>query len=449
VKAKESPIRATMSARDEARPAPIPAKQHVRQAAVQAASSNMFLSDISFLITHRKIGLVWTRLQTLDEMFFGNAAIQASGRAAGWDTAIGYHANRRAPLPVRRLPRTADHLIGLRIVRHEICPGDDAAARHGFNEGEHLRRPCLAPSPSSAQMTDGRCIVRLAFDGNGPQALAVDATSVYWTTSGESTVGGTIVKAPLAGGSPTTLATSQVDNVFIAQDSTSIYWTNHGTSQSKYTDGMVMKVSKSGGTPVTLASNQAGPWGIAVDANSVYWANVFDNTVMKVPLGGGTPTMLASGQATPSNIVVDKTSVYWTNNSAGGSVMKVPLGGGTPTTLASNLNYPLGITVDATSVYWTNHSDGRIMKVPLGGGISTILFSGTTSDGPKGIAVDTTSVYWTSGNARTITKVPLAGGSPTTLYSDPSSTPSSIAVDASSVYWTDGNVLTVTKLSPK
>jgi DNA-binding beta-propeller fold protein YncE len=58
-------------------------------------------------------------------------------------------------------------------------------------------------------------------------------------------------------------------------DATSVYWANNG-------GGTVMKVPISGGTPTTLASGQTTPWGIAVDATSVYWTNYGGGTVMKL-----------------------------------------------------------------------------------------------------------------------------------------------------------------------
>ena len=92
--------------------------------------------------------------------------------------------------------------------------------------------------------------------------------------------------------------------------------------------GAVMKAPLSGGTPTTLAA--ASPSNIAVDATSVYWTEQGSGTVMQVPLVGGTPTTLASGQNGPYAITVDGASVYWTNSaipgvSLGGSVMKLTL----------------------------------------------------------------------------------------------------------------------------
>ena len=66
----------------------------------------------------------------------------------------------------------------------------------------------------------------------------------------------------------------------IAIDATSVYWTA----------AAVLKVGLDGGTPITLGT---GATALALDATSVYWTG--SNTVMKVAIGGGTPITLASG----------------------------------------------------------------------------------------------------------------------------------------------------------
>jgi hypothetical protein len=166
---------------------------------------------------------------------------------------------------------------------------------------------------------------------------------------------------------PVTLAFGQNGALGIAVDATSVYFTTF------YDDGAVMKVPLAGGTAIALASAQDSPMSLVVDGVNVYWTNWDGGTVMAAPIGGGSATTLASGQSSPQGIVVDATSVYFTTggtsaaNYDDGTVMKVPIGGGPATALATGQNYPLGIAVDATSVYWTNQADpmssGMVMKL--------------------------------------------------------------------------------------
>ncbi len=109
--------------------------------------------------------------------------------------------------------------------------------------------------------------MRLPFDGGTPVeiasgampvAIAVDATSVYWSDVGSSQ----LMKAPLAGG-PATLVMSESPQIdAITVDAASVYWT---------TLGAIEKMPLGGGAATALASS--GGWWLATDATSVYWAN--------------------------------------------------------------------------------------------------------------------------------------------------------------------------------
>jgi hypothetical protein len=89
-------------------------------------------------------------------------------------------------------------------------------------------------------------------------SIAVDATSVYWTTCSPNQV----LKVPLGGGKTTTLISSTVDDTQtegfagIAVDETSVYWAHLGTSAG---NGTVLRMALDGGAPVTLASGQQSP----------------------------------------------------------------------------------------------------------------------------------------------------------------------------------------------
>lgn len=282
---------------------------------------------------------------------------------------------------------------------------------------------------TGAACENGWCTYKLATNESFPTAIAVDSSNVYWTDN--VITYGAIVKEPLAGGTPTTLASKLNRPDGIAVDQNNVYWIT--------TPGTVMKMPLSGGAAATLANSAGLASGIAIDTNNAYWTA--STTVMKVPLKGGTPATLASGQSAAEGIAVDSSGVYWTDRLAG-TVMKVGLSGNGLATLASGQDHPDGIAVDATSVYWGNEGtnvNGSVMKIAKTGGPVTTLASGNTS--AYDIALDSTNVYWTD-TGYSVVKVPLAGGTPTTLATSQHGA-EGIAVDATSVYWTDSTYSTI------
>jgi hypothetical protein len=328
----------------------------------------------------------------------------------------------------------------------EAVAGGGFVGDAGAGESEDATGIADAPSPPPPHEEAG------AIDGGGVVvAIAADSTSVYWLVENDSLPTDAsvweamaVMKRPL-GGTPLTLVAGDYVPVAITVDATSVYWAATWTNDypNYATDGLILKVPLGGGTPITLASElDSDPQCIAVNANSVYWMTT-QSTVMSVPLGGGTPTTLATGQLTCGNgvgLAVDSTDLYWTTGEQG-SVMTMPIGGGAATTLFYDWwSDNGGIAVDGTSVYWANGSAGALMSVPVHGGTPTTVASSQYT--PSGVAIDSASIYWTDPWSGAVARAPLSGGTVTTLaFGVPWAEPGTYAIASGGgyVYWTNGS----------
>ncbi len=220
--------------------------------------------------------------------------------------------------------------------------------------------------------TGGATPVTLITYGNEfspTPGLAVDTAWVYWTdfVSGNPVpgqlAGARVRRMPSSGGPAQTLVEGlSLAPTGLAVDATSVYWAGSPGSPTNFTN-VLLKVPLQGGTPATLATYQS--WASAMvaalplpvvagqTARDVYWiasppmpnsATQPPTNLLSAPATGGSPSTLA---ISANSVALDSTTLYWTTD---GSVMSAPLTGGTPVTLAA-----VGggeIAVDATSVYW-------------------------------------------------------------------------------------------------
>ena len=209
----------------------------------------------------------------------------------------------------------------------------------------------------------------LASGQTYPKAIAVDSSNVYWANYSQSPPdggtlpvpgNGSVMKVGLGGSGLTTLASGQDGPNAIAIDATNVYWNGYSADIG----GSLMKIALGGGAPTTFAvglSRFVPP--IAVDANDLYWSSGTASGVMKIALGGGAAVGLCSGYWGPNDsygVAIDDTNAYWVDQ--GGDVMKVPLVGGTPVILALQRASSAALAVDATSVYF--RATTGIVKVP-------------------------------------------------------------------------------------
>ena len=322
----------------------------------------------------------------------------------------------------------------------------------------------LAP-PGAATPTCADGLVVLASGApvglavGGPNAIAVDATRVYWTVPDpDGGGGGSVMSVPLCGGPATTVASvtyagGTIIPDALAVDGANVYWAIR--DQARGAPGsQVMMVPADGGTATPVASQQH-PVSLAVDSTSVYWGDDGNGTVVKARLDGGTPVPLGEGIAQGVGpVVVDAIRAYFWAPLHG--LMSVPVDGGRYTTLVSDDDSTATISDLAVAdgvVYWSadDADASALMSIPAGGGAATALVTG--QQGIGSIATDGANVYWTTCGSPgcatgRVMKVQVGGGTPVVVASGwPHSGQGAVAVDARSVYWTSGS--TLMKMTPK
>jgi hypothetical protein len=154
-------------------------------------------------------------------------------------------------------------------------------------------------------------------DDTNPGTLLVDAANAYWVNG----AGSAVLYGPLSGGRATEIASGQAYTTGLAIDASNVYWTTSGPGG---TAGTVMKkpiqsLASPGVAPTQLLSlSGAGPSSLATDGAHLYFTT-YQGSVMRLTFATGEWVTLTTASGA-SSVVVDATSVYFTTGTA---VMKV------------------------------------------------------------------------------------------------------------------------------
>jgi len=322
-------------------------------------------------------------------------------------------------------------------------PGSDGGGS-GSDGGGDAGGYCATGTAAS-----GYTAVALACNQDTPSGIVVNNGIVYWTnydaakSSGNASgSGGAILSVPTGGGTVTTVVPNQDYPWAIAVDGNNVYWTNYDNDGAvgggETSMGSVLQAPVGGGSVTTLAMGLEDPYGIAVDSNNVYFTTYAGGRVKKVPIGGGTVVTLAQNLNNPCYIAVNGSSVYWTNY-GDGTLQSIATSGttpGTPVTLTTddandNAN---GIATSGSNIFFAASNDpGGVYSIAATGSTTPTVLAGK-QDNPWGLATDGTNVYWTNNDdPGNLVSVPIVGGTPTTLASFLND-PTAVAADSTGVY---------------
>jgi hypothetical protein len=162
----------------------------------------------------------------------------------------------------------------------------------------------------------GGAAIQLAPAGLHTGGLAVNASDVYWIDLDPDSVPQStahLMQAPLDGGPATTLFSTAGGVRGMAVDEHSAYLV---------VDDSVLKFPLAGGTPASVASGIVEP-SIAVGTTDVFitYSNGGSESLLKAPLAGGKPEPVAANLRSLAQLAAHGSEVCWATNDTPSTVM--------------------------------------------------------------------------------------------------------------------------------
>ncbi len=196
--------------------------------------------------------------------------------------------------------------------------------------------------------------------------VAADASYAYWSEGGIP-ARGRVCRAALTGGTTSTLAEGAWTPGAITVDAEFAYWVAFTDTTRSF-----LKAPLMGGTPSTLATvpgSDTPPDFIALGANGALYSTDFDTgTLLSVPLAGGAASTVSSSVAglASDGVASDSRWVFVGANSTGPdvSLLAIPLASPSTPVLAWSGRDVSTVRADATNLYWTVPRGGAVLQMP-------------------------------------------------------------------------------------
>lgn len=304
------------------------------------------------------------------------------------------------------------------------------------SNAEHCGECGIACGPD-ATCEQGQCAVPLTPADHSVGTYDLNPSHVFWIYLD------TIYRAPLAGGSPSSLGALNIWPGWVAADENHVYWTENYNAIANNNTGGIYRRPVSGGAREAVAQSQHQPSSIALDATAVFWTTESIEIVPGNPLPAGVRRANKTGGTTtlttavyPRGIRVDGTHAYFIELFGAG--WRVPKQGGTAERLTTEVCGDL--TGDASETYWTEHNAGFVRARAKTDGRERLIAPG--QQGARYLATDGEHLYWSlQQETQRLVRVPVTGGTPRLIAEDPDRHFGSIELDADYVYWTNGRVM--------
>jgi hypothetical protein len=243
---------------------------------------------------------------------------------------------------------------------------------------------------------------------NGPlQSVAADATGVYFGWGDGSATTGDVV---LSSGAGTTNVAAAPSPNSIALDATSVYWTTDGLTTPR---GVFRAAKAAGAAPTKLvSSSNGGSLHATVSQDKLFWVDDFGSDGLhRCTLPQCADDVLISALDNANAVVAFGTNVFTTDFTSIHQFPQSSPAGAIVAPIITGQALPFAMAVDDKDFYWINlgnytmnFKNGDVRHCPVVGGAVTCTGLGSSAGEvvmaapgtlPRAIAMDAKAVYWT------------------------------------------------------